>query len=95
MLLSSRKVLSNYQMVNVFMNKNDIIANHKIIGLQYYTTPEIQGQKLAAMRVTSLFKMIFSKRFYKNLVNLLRQVKIIQKHWRMMLLVKRTRKKML
>ena len=95
MVLSSRKVLSNYQMVNVFMNKNDIIANHKIIGLQYYTIPEIQGQKLAAMRVTSLFKMIFSKRFYKNLVNLLRQVKIIQKHWRMMLLVKRTRKKML
>ena len=83
--LVQRKVISNYQFVNVFVNRNEITTNYKIVGLQYYTDPQMNGQKLAAGRITSFFKMIFSKRFYKNLKNLLTQVHTIQRYWRMCL----------
>lgn len=39
--------------------------------------------------------MIFSKRFYKNLTGLLKKVKVIQKYWRMCLLVRKTRRSIL
>lgn len=35
-----KKVISNYQFVNTFLNKEYVIANHSIAGLQYYTCPE-------------------------------------------------------
>jgi IQ domain-containing protein H len=63
--------------------------------MQYYTHPEQIGQKLAAVMITSFFKMIFSKKFYKNMSLLLRKVKIIQRHWRMCLLIKKSRQNVL
>ena len=93
--LIHKKVLSNYQMVSTFLNKDDVIEKHKIIGLQYYTKPEIEGEDLASIRITSLFKMIFSKRFFKNIKIMLKNVKIIQRYWRNSLLIKRTRALML
>jgi L-rhamnose mutarotase len=95
MQLQEKKVLSNHQIISAFANKAQIIANHRIVGLQYYTQPEQKGKDLAAQKITSLFKMIFSKRFYKNLNGLLKKVKIIQKYWRMSLLVRKTRRNIL
>lgn len=37
--LSNKAVLSNFELVNLFLNKSEITCLHKIVGLQYYTTP--------------------------------------------------------
>ena len=37
--LISKKVLSNYDMVSVFVNKNELMERHNIVGTQFYTTP--------------------------------------------------------
>ncbi len=85
-------MLSNYELVNLFINKNQIIEDYKIVGLEYYTIPEEKGRTIAANKIISLFRMVFSKKFYKNLGALMKKVKIIQKHWRNSLLVKKTRR---
>jgi hypothetical protein len=90
--LSNKSVLSNYDLTNLFLNKAEIMKKNKIIGLQYYTNPEIKGKQLAANRITSFFKMIFSKRFYKKFRSLLGKVLIIQRYWRSCLMTKRARK---
>jgi hypothetical protein len=79
-------------LVNLFLNRSEITRLHKIIGLQYYTTPEKQGHQLAASKITSFFKMLFSKRFYSKFRSLLGKVLVIQRYWRTCLQTKRARR---
>jgi len=90
--LSSRQVLSNYQLFELFLNKKAIRSSKKIVGLQYYTVPEDKGLNLAAKKITSFFRMIFAKRFYVKFRSLLEKVSIIQRFWRSSLIAKKARK---
>jgi len=42
--LSLKKIVSNYELVNLFVNKSELIRKYKIIGLNYYTIPEAKGR---------------------------------------------------
>lgn len=75
-------MVSNYQIVGLFLNKNEILQHYRISGSQYYTKPEDKGLNLAACKITAFFRGIFSRKFYSKFKSLIGKVKVIQRFWR-------------
>ena len=94
----SKKSIANYTILCTFTNSDELHREYreKIAGLKYYT-PEFpaKGKNLAATKIQSLFHMIFQRKYARKLSSLMKKVKVIQRHWRNCLMMRRTREKMM
>ncbi len=69
--------------------------NPKIPGIKYYYPDILTGRKIAGHKILSLFKMLRSKKYVKNISSLLNKVKKIQSFWRRALILKHHREAVL